>query len=191
VMYVGLDVHKKMCYGTVMDEGGRVVRQGKFGNDFEALYGFMDGLEGASVVMESGYCWQPLYEALEESGHNVKLAHPKEVKALAKKKTDKVDSETLAHLLRTGLLPESYVPPPEIRELRDRVRRRAFLVGMRTKVRNRIRAELVKRRIRLGISPWTRKGGARAPESGLGSCGPGPPHIGGSGWAGSQDESRS
>jgi transposase len=58
------------------------------------------------------------------------------------------------------LLPESYVPPREIRELRDSVRRKAFLVGMRTKVRNRIRAELVKRRIRLGVSPWTRKGGA-------------------------------
>lgn len=158
MMYVGLDVHKKVCYGTVMDESGEVVRQGKFTNDYEALYDFMDGLEEAMVVMESGYCWQPLYEALEEAGHNVKLAHPKEVKALAKKKTDKIDSETLAHLLRTDLLPESYVPPREIRELRDRVRRRAFLVGMRTKVRNRVHAELVKRRIRLGLDPWTRKG---------------------------------
>jgi transposase len=91
-------------------------------------------------------------------GHLVKLAHPKEVKALSKKKTDKVDSEILAHLLRTGLLPESYVPSREIRELRDRVRRRAFLVGMCTKVKNRIRAELVKRRIQLGGDPWTRKG---------------------------------
>lgn len=158
MMYVGLDVHKNVCYGTVMDESGEVVRQGKFTNDYEALYDFMDGLEEAMVVMESGYCWQPLYEALEEAGHNVKLAHPKEVKALAKKKTDKIDSETLAHLLRTDLLPESYVPPREIRELRDRVRRRAFLVGMRTKVRNRVRAELVKRRIRPGVDPWTRKG---------------------------------
>ena len=59
-MYVGLDVHKKVCYGTVMDENGVVVRQGKFSNDFESLYSFMDDLEGASVVMESGYCWQPL-----------------------------------------------------------------------------------------------------------------------------------
>ena len=56
MMYVGLDVHKKICYGTVMDENGEVTRQGKFGNDFEALYDFMDGLEEASVVMESGYC---------------------------------------------------------------------------------------------------------------------------------------
>lgn len=86
VMYVELDVHKKMCYGTVMDEGGRVVRQGKFGNDFESLYGFMDRLEGASVVMESGYCWQPIYDALEEAGHNVKLAHPKELRHCPRRK---------------------------------------------------------------------------------------------------------
>jgi transposase len=158
LMYVGLDVHKKVCYGTVMDENGEIVRQGKFSNDFEALYDFMDGLEGASVVMESGYCWQPLYEALEESGYTVKLAHPKEVKALAKKKTDKIDSQTLAHLLRTDLLPESYVPPRDIRELRDRVRRRAFLVGMRTKVRNRIRAELIKRRIQMRLDLRTVEG---------------------------------
>ena len=63
----------------------------------------------------------------------MRLAHPLKVKALAeaKVKTDKIDSETLAHLLRADLLPESYVPPRDIRELRDRVRRRAFLVGMR------------------------------------------------------------
>jgi len=39
-MYVGLDVHKKVCYGTVMDEKGTVVKQAKFDNDHEALDGF-------------------------------------------------------------------------------------------------------------------------------------------------------
>jgi transposase len=158
MMYVGLDVHKKMCYGTVMDEKGNIVKQAKFSNDHAELALFMKGLKQTKVVMEAGYCWQPLYDALEEAGHDVRLAHPKEAKALTKKKTDKVDSETLAHLLRTDLLPECYVPPPEIRLIRDRVRRRAFLVRMCTKVKNRIRAELAKRRITLGEDPWTRKG---------------------------------
>jgi transposase len=95
LMYVGLYVHKKICFGTVLDGGGEVVRQGRFDNDFEDLCRFMEDLEAAMVVMEAGYCWQPLYDALEEAGHDVKLAHPKEVKALSKKKTDKVDSESL------------------------------------------------------------------------------------------------
>jgi len=158
LMYVGLDVHKLVCYGTVMTHDGEVVKRAKFTNDHEALDGFLEGLHEAQVAMEAGYCWQPLYGWLEEAGHDVRLAHPKEVKALAKKKTDKTDSEALAHLLRADLLPESYVPPRDIRMLRDRVRRRAFLVGMRTKIKNRIHAELVKRGIRPGVSPWTREG---------------------------------
>lgn len=158
MMYVGLDVHKLVCYGTVMTHDGEVVKRARFSNDPEGLEEFMEGLHETQVAMEAGYCWQPLYGWLEEAGHDVRLAHPKEVKALAKKKTDKTDSETLAHLLRSDLLPESYVPPRDMRELRDRVRRRAFLVGMRTKIKNRIHAELVKRGIRLGVPPWTRQG---------------------------------
>ena len=98
----------------------------------------------------------------------MRLAHPLKVKAIAqaKVKTDKIDSETLAHLLRADLLPESYVPPRDIRELRDRVRRRAFLVGMRTMLKNRVQAELAKRGIKPSVSLWTREG--RALLDGLG-----------------------
>ena len=85
-MYVGLDVHKKICYGTVMDEKGKVVKQAKFTNDHEALDEFMEGLDEALVAMEAGYCWQLLYDRLEESGHHVKLAHPLKVKAIAEAK---------------------------------------------------------------------------------------------------------
>lgn len=82
------------------------------------------------------------------------------MKAIAKArvKTDNIDSETLAHLLRANLLPESYVPPRDIRELRDRVRRRAFLVEMRTKLKNRVHSELAKRGIKLGVPLFTREG---------------------------------
>lgn len=160
MMYVGLDVHKRVCYGTVMDGEGRVVKRGRFSNDPEGLEEFMEGIEEALVALEAGYCWQPLYDGLEEAGHDVRLAHPQKVKAIAeaKVKTDKIDSETLAHLLRAGLLPESYVPPRDIRELRDRVRRRAFLVRLRTTLKNRIHSELAKRGMRLGAPLFTREG---------------------------------
>ena len=160
MMYVGLDVHKRVCYGTVMDEKGEVVKQASFTNDPDGLEGFMEDLDMAMVAMEAGYCWQPLYDKLMDSRHHVKIAHPLKVKAIAqaKVKTDKIDSETLAHLLRADLLPESYVPPREVRELRDRVRRRAFLVGMRTMLKNRIHAELAKRAIKPGVPLFTREG---------------------------------
>ena len=160
MIYVGLDVHKRTCYGTVTDDEGHIVKSGRFSNDSEGISEFMEGLEEAQIAMEAGYCWQPIYDRLVDAGHDVRLAHPQKVKAIteAKVKTDKVDSETLAHLLRAGLLPESYVPPRDIRELRDLVRRRAFLVGMRTKLKNRIHAELAKRSIDLGSPLFTRGG---------------------------------
>jgi len=107
-----------------MDEKGQIVKRGKFSIDTQGLEKFMDGVDEALVAMEAGYCWQPIYDQLENSGHNVKLTHPKEVKAIAKAraKTDKIDSETLAHLIRADLIPESYVPPRDVRMLRDRVR---------------------------------------------------------------------
>jgi len=56
--------------------------------------------------MEAEYCRQPLYDALKETGFEVKLAHLNKVKAIVKAsvKTDRVDSETLAYLLRASLL---------------------------------------------------------------------------------------
>jgi transposase len=157
-MYVGLDVHKRACYGTITDQEGTIYKQGKFASSPEGVTTFIEDIDEASIAMEAGYCWQPLYDALKEKGYDVRLAHPQRVNAIAeaKVKTDKVDSETLAHLLRANLLPESYVPPMDIRELREMVRRRSFLVGMRTKLKNRIHAELAKRGIDLETPLFTR-----------------------------------
>ncbi len=81
-------------------------------------------------------------------------------KAIAetKVKTDRIESGVLTHLLRANLVPESWVPPKEIRELRELVRRRTFLVRTRTKVKNRVHAELDKLDITPIKPPFTRKG---------------------------------
>ena len=86
MMYIGLDVHKHVCYGTVMDEKGVAVKQAKFTNAPEGLEEFMEGFDEAVVAMEAGYCWQPLYDRLEETGYDVRLAHPLKVKAIAQAK---------------------------------------------------------------------------------------------------------
>ena len=86
MMYVGLDVHKHVCYGTVMNEKGKVVKQAKFSNDLEGLEEFMEGFDEAVVAMEAGYCWQPLYDRLEETRCDVKLPHPLKMKAIAQAK---------------------------------------------------------------------------------------------------------
>ena len=82
-----------------------------------------------------------------------------------KVKRDKVDSETLAPSCGSDLLPESYVPPKDIRELRDLVRRRAFLVRMRAQLKNRVHADLAKRRVDPEAPLFTRNGGLSCLEA--------------------------
>ena len=58
MMYVSLDVHKRVCYCTIMTLKEEVVKRGRFSNDPEGLEEFLEGVEEAQVAMEAGYCWQ-------------------------------------------------------------------------------------------------------------------------------------
>jgi integrase len=74
--------------------------------------------------MEATYAWEPVYELLERMSLEVHLAHPTKTRVIAdaRLKTDVRDSEALARLLQLNWLPEAYVPPREVRELRRLVR---------------------------------------------------------------------
>lgn len=142
---VGLDVHQKYTWFTEVDERGVTLRQGKVNNE-ELASLFSDG-EARRVVMEAGRNWYHLYELLEGVVEEVQMAHPLRVKAIAaaKVKTDKVDSLTLAQLLRADLIPTSYMAPASVREERELLRYRASLTALRTAVKNRVHALLAKR----------------------------------------------
>ena len=88
---------------------------------------------------------------LDELGYGVKLANPFRTRAIAeaRKKTDVTDAETLADLLRANLIVESYIPPKEIRRLRELTRERGVTVKQTTQIKNRIHAILTKRGIKL------------------------------------------
>ena len=157
---VGLDLHMKNTQGTIMKVNGEIVRQEKFRTDKENLRRFLDGVpEGTKVALESlGFCW-PWIDFLEELGYVPLLANPLKVKMRAEDvKTDKVDSELLAHLTRMDWLPTSYVPSGEFRWLRSLLRHRAFRRKMSTAVTNRSWSEFRKRGIVLGVNLGTGKG---------------------------------
>jgi len=98
------------------------------------------------VVIEASGNWMPVYDWLEPLVEEVVLAHPLRVRAIASAriKTDRIDAKTLAHLLRTDLIPRAYIPPPSVRVWRELVRHRAFLVRLQTRVKNRVHALLTK-----------------------------------------------
>jgi transposase len=150
MQYIGLDVHKEFCQACVIDESGRALSNERFSSTNEELNRFLDRFQDAKFVLESTGIWEFIYEGIEKRGFEVQSAHPLKVRAIAeaKVKTDKVDAETLAQLLRADMIPRSWVPSRDIRDLRQLVRQRAYLVRQASRFKNRIHAEMLRRGIR-------------------------------------------
>lgn len=142
--FIGVDAHKKYCFINVQDKSGKVLDEVKLDTNKDSLGGYFSQFDrnGAKAVLECTYNWMYVYDVLKESINDVKLANPKQTKAIssAKVKTDKVDADTLAHLLRADLIPEVYVSSEEERSWKDILRYRCTLVGIRTGLKNKIHA---------------------------------------------------
>ena len=98
------------------------------------------------MVLEATYGWYWAVDALQAAGARVHLAHPLGVKAFEYRrvKNDVRDATDLADLLRMGRLPEAWIAPPATRELRELVRHRAKLVGLRSHCKAEVHAVLAK-----------------------------------------------
>ena len=147
--WVGIDLHRRRSQIAVFDEHGELSLSRRIVNDRDTFRELLGDPDGTHVALEATYGWEWLADLLEEAGYDVHLAHPLRTQAIAaaRVKTDAVDPKTLAHLLRTGLLPEAYIAPPELRDLRELLRHRAVLTWMRTAVKNRVHALLARQGI--------------------------------------------
>ena len=144
-VYVGIDVHRKRSQVAVINEGGEVLANRNVPNGTQPVLGVIGGLPpGTPVAFEAAFGWGWLVELLEDYGFAPHLVHPLRCKAIAsaRLKNDKVDAAILAQLLRADLLPEAWIAPPPVRQLRALLRHRAQLVRLRTLLRNRIHAVL-------------------------------------------------
>jgi transposase len=102
------------------------------------------------VAMEStGVYWKPIFNILE-GDFAVILVNAQRLKTVPGRKTDVKDAEWIAQLLQYGLLSPSFIPPPEIRQLRDLTRQRTQLIRDRATVANRIQKVLEDANIKLG-----------------------------------------
>jgi transposase len=153
--YIGVDLHKKYSYVTRMTHEGEILAQERIEHEPKTLDAFVRSLDKDDrIAVEATGNWYYFYELLEDKAPNVSLAHPLKTRAIAeaKIKTDKIDSKTLAHLLRADLLPESYIPTREVRDLREFLRYRASLVKIKTQLKNKVHAILSKNGISLPYS---------------------------------------
>ena len=134
----GMDVHKNIIVATIVktnDSGIAEYFQRQFNSQNYSLYelkAWLKEYECFEVAMEStGKYWIPIFNVLEDE-FNVYVIHPKYTKAIKGKKTDKKDSKWIADLFRHDLVKFSFIPPKEIRQLRELSRYRIKLVGMRS-----------------------------------------------------------
>jgi transposase len=144
----GIDVGKKFAMVCILvgaasaEPRTEIRRFGTTMRELEKLKTWLTENGCTEVVMEStGSYWKPIFNVLENST-KVVLANAEHVKNLRGHKTDPKDSRWLAHLLRHGLIRGSFIPPRDIRELRDLTRRRRQLLADGTSERNRIQKVL-------------------------------------------------
>lgn len=139
--YVGIDWAYGRAAWCAMTDAGTIAGEGLIPANENGLARLVleQGTEvKAAVEMMSGAVW--VRDRLEASGWEVQVAHARKVRDVAPLacKTDKVDARVLAELCRRDLVPELWLPSPEDRALRERLRRRMHLVRTRTAARNRI-----------------------------------------------------
>ena len=139
----GLDVHKTWIYACigVTDPNGRTVykqaRFSSFSKGLRELAAWLAKYSCTEVCMEStGKYWIPVFNILEKSC-SVTLAHPKYTKPQKGNKTDRKDAKWICDLFMCDMIKPSFIPSPEIRQLRDLVRYRVKLTNMLTGEKNR------------------------------------------------------
>ena len=151
----GIDVHKESLVACVRVQEGRrkhtdVQSFGTTTAEILRLHAWLSEAGCTHVAMEStGVYWQPVFNLLEGS-FGVVLANAHHIKAVPGRKTDVKDCEWLADLLAHGLLRASFIPPADIREVRDLTRHRKSLIRDRVKAANRVHKLLEGANIKLG-----------------------------------------
>ena len=140
----GLDVHKKTVVACIMGSGiKKEIRTYRtFTRDLEELKEWLKENKITHVVMEStGVYWKPIFNLLEDE-FEIMLVNARHIKNVPGRKTDVKDSEWLCKLLRSGLINGSFIPPKDIRELRDLTRYRRKLTQTKAAEKNRIQKVL-------------------------------------------------
>lgn len=152
----GIDIHKNFvvaCIAKTDMQGVTTYERHHFSTYTKGLKQLLKWLLDRNckdVCMEStGKYWIPVYNVLEHDC-SIVLAHPKYVKAIRGKKTDKKDAKWIADLFKHDLVAGSFMPPADIRQLRDLMRYRFKLTCFKSSEKNRYQNCLTVSNIQLG-----------------------------------------
>lgn len=159
----GIDIHKSILVATIRGTG---IKEGTrsfnaFTSSIEEMRDWLLANKITHIAMEStGVYWKPVYNILE-AHFEILLVNARHIKNVPGQKTDKKDSKWIAKLLLSGLLKGSFVPPKQIRELRDLTRYKRKVIEQISSEKNRIHKILEDANIKLS-SVVSDMGGATA-----------------------------
>ena len=144
----GIDVHKRIIVVTIAKTNEQDITDyqtksfSTFTDDLIKCRDWLVSNGTLDVCMEStGKYWIPVFNILEKKCNCI-ITHPKYVRSIPGKKTDKKDSIWIADMFKHGLVEPSFMPPADIRQLRDLMRYRNKLVNVRTSEKNRFQNSL-------------------------------------------------
>jgi transposase len=144
--YVGIDFHRRRSVVVRMSTRGKRLSVVRIDNSPAALAEAVTAAgDHPHVVIEATYGWYWAVDVLQELGATVHLANPNALNWGERRvKNDVVDATDLADMLRLGRLPEAWIAPPALRELRELVRYRAKLVQLRSGLKAQVHAVMAK-----------------------------------------------
>lgn len=163
MVYVGVDLHRKVAHVVALDQQGEQLLSRRVStrpDELLRVFGELDH-RPLEVAFEATLGWGWFADLLADAGIPAHMAHPLATKAIssARVKNDSVDAKTLAHLLRTYLLPEAWIAPPDAREARRLARMRTSLVRIRSQLRCQIHAVLADHGVHSEVSDIFGKAG--------------------------------
>jgi transposase len=153
--YVGIDLHRRRSVIVRTDADGEVLSTVRINNDPLTLAAeIAKAGPDAEVVIEATNGWYWAADVVTDCEANLHLAHPLGITGFnyRRVKNDERDAVDLADLLRMGRLPEAWVAPPEVRELRELVRHRHKLVDLRTGLKAQVHGVLSKEGVQVPMT---------------------------------------
>ena len=152
MQYIAFDAHKHYTWALVQDEKGKVMAEQRIDHIRGALAGFLETFEpGSPVAVETIGNWYWITDEIEAAGMVPQLVNARKAKLMSGSinKTDRLDARGINRLQRSGTLPTVWIPPKELRDLRELPRTRMVLVHQRTQLKNRIHSNLAKYGVRI------------------------------------------
>jgi len=143
---LGLDVHKRTTTYALVNERGEIQQRGETKTNPKLCLELVSWLPTSAlqVGMESSTYIYPLYDAFNDAGYDVRVAHPAKLSRITKAavKHDDKDALDLALQLLRNDFPESYILSKEMRDKREIIRQHIKLTNEKTRTKNRIHSPI-------------------------------------------------